>query len=507
MKLAALHVIFASIVLPVEAANAPRTAGPQGSRSGDPGFGYEWIEANGFPVMALVDYFNDQVPVLAYEQANFSESLVNHEPDGYWSQYVPALMACELRSLGYHLVPPTPNNSDIVQRMSELAEDLGGFSVNRGFYAVDEPTRIRMDDVRDLIFEVRSHFVDSTNEWSAKPIWATAMEENECGHLLWGGCPPGDHCSYPYDQYLADMIDVMTIDVLAYDNYPFKLGDETGNFYRNMMRVRDVAVSRGVPYWVWLQASDLPDSEGKARGRMPSESDIRVQAFAHLAVGYSGFSYFKYHLGYIWEVLSGPPGISPGMLPNPGHVNGNGPGVGYETVSALNLELRNLGSILKHLRHVDAKVVIGPGAVWDAHEHIPELHVSDPLYAGNGFIDADVREDDNDSPRENLLVSVFREEEKPETNMNYYFMLTVLDHAAERTASDMELHFTVDFDGRIDLPDGSTRQITELLYVNNRTGETEHEYLTSLGGNAYRLELTLESGSRLFKFDNGDFPR
>lgn len=456
--------------------------------SGESNFSFDWLKNNGFPVMALVDGFNASSPFSGYEMANFNSVMVNFETGHYDDQYVPTLRISEGNNYKYHLTTPTPNNGEIISKMKILKNDIGGFHHHLGLYVADEPNRIRMDDVHDLIVEIRNNFDDELSEWQDKPIWATAMEENNDSSFLWGNgnFPPG----YNYDKYLEDMIEVMTIDVLAYDNYPFKADGSTGNFYRNMIKVRNTALKFQKPYWVWLQASDLPEpGTGNPRGRMPSESDIRVQAFAHLAVGYSGFIYFKYHTGYIWDATN----ISPG--------------VGYDIVSELNVELQNLGDILKNLRHVDAKAVRGPSAGWSNDTGISLYDYQDPLYFDNGFREIEIVGGIGAPDKENLLISVFRDPDKPENNQNFFFMLTVLNHAPDKTAHEKRLDFKINFDGTIQLPDSSIRSITELLYIDNKTGETKHERLTRIADNTYQLHLVLDVGGRLFKFDNGGFPR
>ena len=58
------------------------------------------------------------------------------------------------------------------------------------------------------------------------------------------------------------------------------------------MIIRNAAQSRGKPYFGTLQACDLGFT------RMPSESDIRMQAFSYLAAGYDALGYFTYgHIG------------------------------------------------------------------------------------------------------------------------------------------------------------------------------------------------------------------
>lgn len=255
------------------------------------------------------------------------------------------------------------------------------------------------------------------------------------------------------------------------------------------MKVRNTAKDRGKPYWVWLQADTLRDPEtGIARGRWPSESDIRVQAFSHLAVGYTGFIYFKYHTGYIWDYSN------------------NTQGVGYDIVSKLNLELNNLGKVLKNLEHIESKVIKGTNASWNCDCGITEYDMNEPLYFNNGFREIQNVTGIGNPSKEVLLLSIFRDPNLPFNNQNLYFLITVLNHADNKNAYEKRLNFTMFFDGWIETPNGNTKPITELLFLDNDSCFTKHEYLEHIDDNRYKMDLELEVGSRLFKFDNGDFP-
>ena len=112
-----------------------------------------------FPVMGLVDGFNVNNPFPEYEAANFNNSvMINFEPTHYYDQYLPTLEICETNSFSYHLTPPTLNNGQIVDSLSNTANAIGGFNHHCSIYAVDEPGRERMDDIHDLIVEIRNNF-------------------------------------------------------------------------------------------------------------------------------------------------------------------------------------------------------------------------------------------------------------------------------------------------------------------------------------------------------------
>jgi hypothetical protein len=95
-----------------------------------------------------------------------------------------------------------------------------------------------------------------------------------------------------YRDYLDQAIEILKIDVLMYNLYPFNHNSTDEDFYINAAIVREKALSAGIPYWTWLQGFGWLNKGSLAQE--PSESELRFQAFVSLAYGYSGMAYWTY---------------------------------------------------------------------------------------------------------------------------------------------------------------------------------------------------------------------
>ena len=86
-------------------------------------------------------------------------------------------------------------------------------------------------------------------------------------------------------------------DIFMGDDYPFyQSGDpsqypEDPNWYRRAMVYRTCCQSYGVPYYAFLAAFAAPST---SRFRLPSESEIRVEAYTCLTMGFKGIAWFNF---------------------------------------------------------------------------------------------------------------------------------------------------------------------------------------------------------------------
>jgi hypothetical protein len=136
-----------------------------------------------------------------------------------------------------------------------------------------------------------------------------------------------------YRAYLDAVLQCVRPDVLQYDHYPFYRGGTAGNFFLNLALVREKALAAGIPYWCWLQ------THGWTAGpfQEPSESELRFQAFAALAYGFTGLS--------CWTFDSAYPPYSRSLL----DANGQ-PTPIYHAAAAMTPEILHLGQALRFLR-------------------------------------------------------------------------------------------------------------------------------------------------------------
>ena len=255
---------------------------------------------------------------------------------------------------------------------------------------------------------------------------------------LYGATPPA--AGYSYAQYLNDVVQIARPDILMYDHYPFLSDAQTttsSGFFENLMQVRNKALENDLPYWAFLQSW-----ESTASGyRLPSSSDVRMQAFSHATAGYTGLAYFTFD-----------------HLTNRTLLDASGnPTALYPKVAALNEEIENLGQALRFMTSDDVKFVQGSRikngisvandvprgldrwtATNDSDEHIQSISIG------------------NFGAEQNGLLGCFTDD-----NGDDAFMIMNLNHDDNIESTSSATAFTIRFD----------LAITELLRLDRRTGQ------------------------------------
>jgi hypothetical protein len=93
-----------------------------------------------------------------------------------------------------------------------------------------------------------------------------------------------------YEEYLEEFVRICRPRFLSYDNYFFmRPGEEERRlFWLNLEQMRACSLRHNIPFW------NIVLSLGAINYREPSAADIRLQAFASLAYGAVGLSWFMY---------------------------------------------------------------------------------------------------------------------------------------------------------------------------------------------------------------------
>lgn len=93
-----------------------------------------------------------------------------------------------------------------------------------------------------------------------------------------------------YEAYLEAFVKHCRPQALSYDNY-FLTRDNPADyalFWSNLRLVSAAALRHGIPFW------NIVSSVGSYSYRVPTDADLRLQAFASLAYGAGGVAYFTY---------------------------------------------------------------------------------------------------------------------------------------------------------------------------------------------------------------------
>ena len=353
-----------------------------------------------------------------------------------------------------HLRPVILRKGVTDQLKSRLIGHVKKYRGCTGWLVWDEPKRPEMFEAAKTIRWLKKQFPETLVYSNAYPLGAT-LERYYGGKLPKSG--------YSYEQYIRDFATIMDPDVVMYDAYPFRQNGKTANLFRTLTVVRKVALETGKPYWTFVQSHGDP-----RRGyRMPSESDIRMQVFAHLTSGYTGLGYFTY------EDQQGPAMVSNGTVKYRPI---------YYHVARLNQEVVKVGQSLRFLTSTDFRYLPGPGNKVPA-----SMRRWAPGAGGLKSLRQLLIHGANQGPWRDLLVGTFKDDRG-----SRYLMLTNLWHGPAASAADRQVSVTLVVDPKV----------KTVGRLSRRTGKAE-----SLAVSSGRLTITLPGGTGdLLRLGDAKFP-
>ena len=419
------------------------------------GIANKWVRKHPFTLMGT-SIHSSLLDIKEYRGAGFSVLLA-------WAETPKqtALAAASHFPWQAHLLPADKGPNTWFQYLvTQSMPHAGG----QAWLVHDEPNRLQMPNIAKAALWLRQKSPHTLVYGNIFPSYASAQ-------LLYGNT---SQPHYAWSTYIDDYLTIIKPDILMYDHYPFETtGGTKKSFFSDLMIARNKAMTANIPYFTFLQSW----ANAAVNMRLPSESDVRMQAFSHLAAGYSGFAYFIYDYG------SG----SNGLLNSKGQ-----PTPLYFIVAKLNAEITKLGRCLRFLTSTDVRFLRGKykkyvitlknpvpsglmtwsnGAGGDPHIIDAGVNSSIPAYQGK---------------EKNGLIGFFTDDSK-----KHYFMLVNLSHAANKTANDTKLALWIQFD----------HSINSILELDRMTGKTRLVRLQN-----HRLNVILLGGSgRLYKYKNSAF--
>jgi len=99
-----------------------------------------------------------------------------------------------------------------------------------------------------------------------------------------------------YRGYLERYVSEVKPQFISFDNYAIALATQPTarvretSYYRNLVQVRRVALAHGLPFWVALSSKRI-----RPQAAAPTPASLRLQAFAALAAGARGLTWFTYY--------------------------------------------------------------------------------------------------------------------------------------------------------------------------------------------------------------------
>ena len=407
-----------------------------------------WVRSHPFTTMALT-ILADTYDPLQYRAANLNTTLA-------WKERSDLLQESTSANLPWHVhlrsvvLRDAGLTDEIKARLKKLYNTHPGCT---GWLVWDEPKRPEMFEAAGAIAWLKQTYPDTLVYSNAYPRGAT-LERYYGGEL-----PPG---GYSYEQYLRDFAKIMDPDVLMFDMYIFRQSGGTGNPFPTMMDARKIGRETGKPFWAFVQSH----SDDRRGYRMPSESDIRMQVFSHLTVGFTGIAYFTY------EDQQGPAMISNGARQRRPI---------YYHVARLNQEVIHVGQALRFLETVNVWYLPGDG------NKLPAATQRWP--AGQSPIPAlqSIRIEGSSAPWRDLLIGAFRDDAG-----HTYMMLTNLWHAPQASAAQRTMTVSLKLNSAIKTVGRLSRE----------TGRPE-----SLSVDDGELQLTLPGGTgELLRLGDARFP-
>lgn len=286
------------------------------------GVGNDWVRSHPFTLMGT-NLQAASLDVNVYRAAGLNVLLA-------WAETDTQTAIAAAGNLPWHAhIHPADQGPDAY--LQGLVTGAAANAGAQGWLLHDEPTRLQMPGIGSAAAWIRGQVPGTLVYGNAFPSYATPEQ------LYGDASNPG----YTWSAYLDDFISLIGSDVLVYDHYPFETdGDTKPAFFSDLMVSRAKALAANLPYFTFLQAW----ASSSVDMRLPSESDLRMQAFAHLAAGCSGFAYFIYDQ----------------YLGSGGLVDGSGtPTPLYPIAASLNAEILNLGHSLRYLTSTDVRFLAG----------------------------------------------------------------------------------------------------------------------------------------------------
>jgi len=408
--------------------------------------GIEWVRSHPFTLMALT------ITPTTFDVAHYRDGagLNTMLP---WKVKTDLFVKAAAEGLPWHYHQrrhPDGLTDELKAQFQKLHDTYPGCT---GWMVWDEPQTLAMPKAAVTMQWLREMYPDQLVYSNALPSGARTM----CKYYGSDDFPKG----YDYEDYLRDFVTILKGDVVMYDAYIFKESGKTSNIMPSAVTARKLGLEFGIPYWTFVQSHSDP----RRKYRMPSESDIRMQVFLHLTMGYTGIAYFTY------ENQQGPAMVS---SPPPGVINP----IFYD-VGRLNREVANLGTTLRMLTSTDVSVVAGPGD--DPPGQLPAWK------PGEGQIKAITINQDKPGNWKHLLVGAFRDDDGQK-----YLMLTNLWHDQDMPSAQRQLSVTLSLGEGIDFVGRLSRE----------TGRSEKLAVTD-----GRLQLTLPGGTgELLRLGSAQFP-
>jgi len=216
-------------------------------------------------------------------------------------------------------------NDDIDRGVQSMVQQAAGSKAVLGYTIMDEPGTPAFPKLSRAVAAVNKYAPEKLAHINLYPSYATlgAPDKSQLGAAT-------------YTDYLEQFVAEVRPQFLCYDNYMVTFSDDLQDaakgalYLTNLLEVRRVAEKHGLPFWTVPCCNQI-----RPTTVVPSPANLALQAYASLAAGARGLTWFKYQQG----------GYHYAPVDNAGRKTET-----WHYLQLVNRQVRTLGPILNRLR-------------------------------------------------------------------------------------------------------------------------------------------------------------
>ncbi len=183
------------------------------------------------------------------------------------------------------LVPETMDDPSKLAALGVLVDRVKEHPALYAYHLVDEPSAKAFPALGKLVAFLRERDPKHLAYINVLPIYANNEQLGVKGSRV-----------EAYREHLRLFVETVKPDLVSYDHYQFRRGDDGQEYFLNLAMIREAAQTRGIPFMNIVQASSwVPGSLASPDSpRVPVPEELRYLAYTTLAYGAQAISYYVY---------------------------------------------------------------------------------------------------------------------------------------------------------------------------------------------------------------------
>ena len=185
-------------------------------------------------------------------------------------------------------------DAEVDAAVKARVEQAGRSDAILGYYIIDEPGAPAFPQLASAVAAVRKYAPGKLSYINLFPGYATigAPDKSQLG-------------TNSFTEYLERFVAEVKPDILSYDNYKvmtsdnFQSAQQGSSFFSDLIEVRRVAQEHSIPFWNVCCSNQI-----RPYTTVPSPANLSLQAYATLAAGGRGLSWYTYYQrGYAYAPI------------------------------------------------------------------------------------------------------------------------------------------------------------------------------------------------------------